>query len=47
MDALNTKFSDCKDIVKYTSWYQIAFDKIFSLLNNDLWMSKKSVKMTL
>ena len=46
-EALNTKLSDCKDVVEYTSRYQIAFDKIFSLLNDDLWMSKKTVEMTL
>ena len=32
-DALNMKLSDCKDVMEYTSWYQIAFDKILSLLN--------------
>lgn len=31
-----TKHSDCKDIMEYTSWYQIAFDKILNLLNKDL-----------
>lgn len=46
-DALNTKLSDCKDIMDYTSRYQVAFDKILSLLNEDLWMSKKTVEMTL
>ena len=46
-DALNTKLSDCKDIVEYTSRYQITFDKILSMLNDDSWMSKKTVEMTL
>lgn len=46
-DALNIKLSDCKDVAKYTSWYQITFDKIISLLNKDLWMSKKTIEMTL
>lgn len=32
-DALNMKLLDCKDVMEYTSWYQIAFDKILSLLN--------------
>ena len=47
VDALNTKLSDCKDVVEYTSRYQIVFDKILSLLNDDSWMSKKTVEMTL
>ncbi len=46
-EALNTKLSDCKDVVEYTSRYQIAFDKILSFLNDDSWMSKKTVEMTL
>lgn len=46
-EVLNTKLSDCKDIVEYTSRYQVAFDKILSLLNNDSWMFKKTVEMTL
>lgn len=47
VDILNTKLLNCKDIIKYTSWDQIAFDKIFSLLNDNLWISKKIIKMTL
>ena len=46
-DALNTNFSDCKNVIKYTSQYHIAFDKILSLLNEDLWMFKKTIEMTL
>lgn len=46
-DALTTKLSDCKDNMSYTSWYQIAFDKILNLLNEDLWMSKKTIEMAL
>lgn len=46
-EVLNTKLSDCKDIVEYTSRYQIAFDKILSLLNDDSWMFKKTVEMTI
>ena len=46
-DALTTKLSDCKDIMEYTSRYQIAFDKILSLLNEDSWMSKKTIEMAL
>ena len=40
---------DCKDVVDYTSRYQIAFDKILSLINEneDCWISKKTIKMTL
>lgn len=43
-DTFNTKLSDCKDIAKYTSWYQIAFDKIVSLLNEDLWIFKRLLR---
>ena len=46
-DALTTKLSDCKDIMEYTSRYQIVFDKILSLLNEDSWMSKKTIEMAL
>lgn len=46
-DALNMKFSDCKNVVEFTSQYQIAIDKILSLLNKDSWMSKKTVEITL
>lgn len=35
-DAFNTKLLDCKDVMDYTSQYQVTFDKIFSLLNEDL-----------
>lgn len=34
-DAFSTKLSDCKDVIEYASRYQIAFDKIVSLLNKD------------
>lgn len=46
-DVLNTKLSDCKDVAGYTSRYQIAFDKIVSLLNEDSWMSKRTIEMAL
>lgn len=47
VDAVNMKLSDYKDIAEYTSRYQIAFDKIVSLLNEDLWMSKRTIEMAL
>lgn len=47
MDACSVRLSDCKDIIDYTSRYQITFDKILSLTNEDSWMSKKTIEMTL
>lgn len=46
-DTCNIKLLDCKNIVNYTSHYQIAFDKIFSLINEnkDSWISKKIIKI--
>lgn len=46
-DAFTTKLSDCKDIMEYTGRYQIPFNKILSLLNEDSWMSKKIIKIAL
>ena len=34
-DVCNVRLSDCKDVVDYTSRYQIAFDKILSLINEN------------
>lgn len=47
VDACNVKLSDCKDVVDYTSRYQVTFDKLLSLINKESWMSRKSVEMTL
>lgn len=47
VDACNVKLSECKDVIDYTSRYQIAFDKLISLISEDSWMSKKSIEMTL
>ena len=47
LDACTVKLSDCNDVIDYTSRYQIAFDKLLSLLNTESWMSKKTIKMTL
>lgn len=46
-NALTTKLLNRKNIIEYISWYQIAFDKILSLLNKDSSMSKKTIKMNL
>lgn len=46
-DACTVKLSDCKDIIDYTSRYQVAFDKIISLTTEDGWMSRRTVEMTL
>lgn len=47
VDAWNVKLSDCKDVIDYTSHYQIAFNKLLSLITKESWLSKKSIKMTL
>ncbi len=47
VDACNVKLSDCKDVVDYTSRYQIAFDKLLSLITEESWMPRKSIEMTL
>ena len=41
------KMSDFKDVVKYTSSYQAAFDKITSLLKEDSNLTMKSAEMLL
>ena len=47
VDTCNVKLSECKDIINYTSRYQIAFDKLISLISEDFWISKKSIEITL
>ena len=46
-DACAVKLLECKDIINYTSRYQVAFDKITSLTTEDGWMSRKTVEITL
>lgn len=46
-DACGVKLSDCKDVIDYTSRYQVAFDRIISLTTEEGWMSRKTVEMTL
>ena len=46
-EVFNTKLLDCKNIVKYISRYQIAFNEMFSLLNDNLWIFKKTIEITL
>lgn len=48
-DACNVRLSECKDVVDYTSRYQIAFDKILSIINDneDSWISRKTIEITL
>lgn len=48
-DTCIMRLFDCKDVVDYTSCYQIAFTKILSLINKnkDSWISKKTIKITL
>ncbi len=46
-NACNVKLSDCRNIIDYTSHYQIAYDKILSLIGeNSIWISKKTVELT-
>ena len=47
LDACAVKLSDCNNVINYTSRYQIAFDKLLTLLNTKSWISKKTIKMTL
>ena len=35
VDACEIKLSDYKDIIDYTSCYQIAFNKLLSLINEE------------
>lgn len=46
-DVCNVKLLDYKDVLDYTSCYQIAFDKLISLIFTEGWMSRKTVEMTL
>lgn len=47
-DTCNVKLSDCRNIINYTNYYQIAYDKILSLIRKNLtWISNKTVKLTL
>lgn len=41
------KLSDCKDVINYISCYQMAFNKIESLITKDLWISKRTVEIIL
>lgn len=46
-DACTIKLSECKDVLECTSRYQIAFDKITSLITENSWMSRKTIEMAL
>lgn len=48
-DTCNLRLLDCKDIIDYTSHYQIVFDKILYLINDnkDSWISRKICEITL
>ncbi len=46
-DTCTIKLWECKDVLEYTSRYQIAFDKITSMITENGWMSQKTVEMTL
>lgn len=45
--AYNIKLLDCKDIMEYTRYHQLAFIKIQSLITKNLSMSKRTIEMTL
>ena len=47
LNAYTVGLLKCKDIINYISQYQIAFNKLLSLLNNNFWMSKKTIEMIL
>lgn len=44
VNACNVKLSD---VVDYTNRYQVAFKKLLSIINEESWMSRKSLEMTL
>ena len=46
-ETCNVKLSDCKDVIDYTGRYQVAFDKIQSLIGPNSWMSKKTAEIAL
>lgn len=46
-DACNIKLLKCKNVLYYTSRYQVLFDKIVSLIFKDSWMLQKTIEMTL
>lgn len=47
-DSCNIKLSDYKNIIDYISRYQIAYNKILSLIgDNSAWILKKTIELTL
>lgn len=47
MDACNIKLPEFKEVIGYASRNRIALDKILSLVNQDSWISKKTIEMNL
>ena len=47
LDTCVVKLLDYNNVINYTNYYQIAFDKLLSFLNIKSWISKKTIKMTL
>ena len=47
LDKYNMRFLEYKDIINYTNWYQISFNQLFNLFNNNSWILKKTIEMTL
>lgn len=49
LKTCNVKLSNFKNIIDYISQYQIVFNKIHSLINNNKnsWFSRKTIKISL
>lgn len=47
VNTCNIKLLECKDVVDYTSHYQIGFDKFLSLITKKSWVSRKNIIMIL
>ncbi len=35
LNVYTVRLLECKDIIDYISWYQIAFDRLFSLFSKN------------
>lgn len=47
VNTCNIKLLNCKNVVDYTSCYQIAFNRLLSLIIKKSWISKKSIEIAL
>lgn len=47
VNICNIKLFNCKNIINYTSQYQIVFDKILNLINKNSQIFKKNIMIIL